>query len=102
MPDEKAPVPPAAETTAQATRQVSVPSATAAATLDSSPQITISVQELEAIINRSLDARLQPIQTMLAAEQAKGPGLNEIIGGIGWIIGIFALVFSLKNRKKAN
>ncbi len=102
MPDEKAPVPPAAETAAQATRQASAPSATAAATLDSSPQITISVQELEAIINRSLDARLQPIQTMLAAEQAKGPGLNEIIGGIGWIVGIFALIFSLKNRKKAN
>ena len=42
---------------------------------------------------------VQPIQAILAAEQAKGPGLAEIIGGIGWIIGIFALIFTIKNRK---
>lgn len=69
--------------------------------VDPSPRITINVQELEAIISRALDARLQPLQAMLAAEQAQGPGLTEIIGGIGWIIGIFALIFALKNRKKA-
>ena len=102
LPDEKTAAAPAAATAAQATDQASAPLARAAATVDSSPHITISVQELEAIINRSLDARLQPIQTMLAAEQAKGPGLTEIIGGIGWIVGIFALIFALKNRKKAD
>lgn len=102
LPDKKNSAAPTAATAAQATDQASAPLGTTAAAVDASPQITISVQELEAIINRTLDARLQPIQTMLAAEQAKGPGLTEIIGGIGWIVGIFALIFALKNRKKAD
>ncbi len=94
---EKATAPPAA-----AEAETASPAPAAASTFDASPRIAISAQELEAIINRALDARLQPLQAMLAAEQAKGPGLTEIIGGIGWIIGIFALIFVLKNRKKTN
>ncbi|NLZ17346.1 MAG: cobalamin biosynthesis protein CbiL [Desulfobulbaceae bacterium] len=70
------------------------------ATANTSAQVSISVQELEAMINRSLDARLGPIKAMLAAEQAKGPGFIEIIGGIGWIFGILALLLVWKNRKK--
>ncbi len=98
---------PAAELNPQASqvpaeKATAPPAPAAASTFDASPRIAISAQELEAIINRALDARLQPLQAMLAAEQAKGPGLTEIIGGIGWIIGIFALIFVLKNRKKTN
>ena len=92
--EETTPVPLAA------TQTTTSPPASVAAVMDDPSQcIAISAQELEAIINRSLNARLQPIQAILAAEQAKGPGLAEIIGGIGWIIGIFALIFTIKNRK---
>lgn len=99
VPAEKAAVPSAAAE-AETTAPTLAPAA--ASTVDTSTPIAISAQELEAIINRALDARLQPLQAMLAAEQAKGPGLTEIIGGIGWIIGIFALIFVLKSRKKAD
>ncbi|MDO5673513.1 MAG: cobalamin biosynthesis protein CbiL [bacterium] len=99
IPAEK-PAVPSAAAEAETTAPTLAPAA--ASTVDTSTPIAISAQELEAIINRALDARVQPLQAMLAAEQAKGPGLTEIIGGIGWIIGIFALIFVLKSRKKAD
>ena len=98
----QASLPPSPETapTPHSTAEQMLPAPVSPATVDTSAQISISAQELEAIINRSLDSRLAPIKAMLAAEQAKGPGFIEIIGGIGWIFGIFALVLVWKNRKK--
>lgn len=101
VPAEKPAVPSAAAEAETTTAPTLAPASTGRVDT-TSPPIAISAQELEAIINRALNARLQPLQAMLAAEQAKGPGLTEIIGGIGWIIGIFALIFVLKSRKKAD
>lgn len=64
-------------------------------------QEVLTAQDVEAIINRSLEAKLNPIKAMLAAQQAKEPGFIEIIGGIGWIFGLFALLLLWKKRKKA-
>lgn len=91
----------AAEEAAEHT-PTAVPATQSAASENPPSHLITSEQELEAVINRALAAHLQPIQAMLAAEQAKGPGLNEIIGGIGWIIGIFALIFAIKEHKKKN
>lgn len=33
-------------------------------------------------------------------EEARRPGLTEIVGGIGWIVGILGLIAYLKSRKK--
>jgi hypothetical protein len=32
--------------------------------------------------------------------QKEGPGVTEIIGGIGYILGLFGLVMYFRNRKK--
>lgn len=58
----------------------------------------ITVQELERIINQALEAPVTPIRQMLTAGRARGPGLVEIIGGVGcWI---FAVLFVWETRVK--
>ncbi|MDR0816479.1 MAG: pollen Ole e 1 allergen/extensin family protein [Desulfovibrio sp.] len=51
------------------------------------------------IINEALDAKLAPIRHDLAAAAASGPGLQEIIGGIGWILGIAGIALYFKGRR---
>lgn len=62
--------------------------------------VTLTPQELERIINRALEAQIRPIREMFAAERARGPGLVEIIGGLGWIFAVFASLFIWKTRRK--
>ena len=59
-------------------------------------------EEVEEIIDASLDKKLAPIYDMMANTYDRGPGLTEIMGGIGYIIGIVgvALYFSIRRRKE--
>lgn len=54
--------------------------------------------EIEAIVNRSLDAHLKPVMSRLAEEEAKGPTPSEILTGLSFIFALFALIASIKNR----
>ena len=76
------------------------------------PDATVDIQasradcnpaELEALLNRALDAKLTPIQTLLAAQmaesQAQGPGFTEIVGGLGWLAGIFGGLAFWQSRR---
>ena len=48
-----------------------------------------------------LEARLRVERVRFEAERnAEGPGLTEIVGGIGWIVGIFSALFALNNRRR--
>lgn len=62
-----------------------------------------SPAELEVLLNRTLDDKLAPIQALLAAQvaasQAKGPGFTEIVGGLGWLAGIFGGLAFWQSRK---
>lgn len=62
--------------------------------------IALTAQELERIVNQALETHVTPIRQMLAAERARGPGLVEIIGGLGWIFAVFASLFIWKTRRK--
>lgn len=52
---------------------------------------------LEAALTRVIEAQLLPIRQDLARAQA-GPGMTEIIGGLGWIAGLFGVAAYLKSR----
>jgi nickel transport protein len=57
--------------------------------------------DLRAVVQQELRRQLAPILQALAEIQAdKAPGLNEIIGGIGWILGLAALTQWLAARRK--
>jgi nickel transport protein len=63
----------------------------------------ITPSELTRIIEESLDKKLAPINRTLAENADKGPSLQDILGGIGYIIGlagIIAYMQSLKNKKE--
>lgn len=54
--------------------------------------------DVERIVNTALDAKLAPVKRMLAEQFEAGPGLREIIGGIGWIFGIVGVAAYFKRR----
>lgn len=73
----------------------------AAPPLRESQGLTLQVEEIQKLIDESLDRRLAPIVKMLAGLQTKGPSMTEVIGGIGYIVGLMgvALYFSSKRKK---
>lgn len=50
--------------------------------------------EVEGIVRRELE----PVKRMLAELNETGPTLTEIIGGIGWILGLFGIAAYMKSR----
>ena len=65
-----------------------------------SPQARTDM-EIKAIVEQALDSRLKPVLRELAKiREDKGPGLTEIIGGIGYIFGLMGLVMYIKARNR--
>jgi nickel transport protein len=60
--------------------------------------VGISREDLEKMINSALDAKLAPLKNMLAEQFQSGPGLTEIVGGIGWLIGLAGIAAYCKRR----
>lgn len=57
--------------------------------------------DLEAIVENAVDRKLQPLIRTLTElrEKSERPGITEIIGGIGYIIGILGIIAYFKSRK---
>jgi nickel transport protein len=58
------------------------------------------ILELEAVIERVTEKKLQPVLRMLASltERMERPGITEIIGGIGYIFGILGIILYFKSK----
>jgi len=69
--------------------------------VQSSKSITIDSSELEAVIEKVIERKLQPIiSTLLKIQRAEEkPGVTEILGGIGYIIGLMGLAMYYKSKK---
>jgi nickel transport protein len=77
------------------------------AALESSPPP--DGQALTAAIEKIMDRKLEPIvgmlsnqQKLLLEEKHSGPSVQEIIGGIGWIIGMVGIAAFLSARNRAD
>lgn len=58
-------------------------------------------KQIRTIVEQALDSRLKPIIRELAmTRKERGPGMTEIIGGIGYIVGLMGLIMYFKSRKK--
>ena len=55
--------------------------------------------ELETVIEKVLDKKLKPLMRLLADTQQKNPSLTDIIGGIGYIMGIVGIIAYFKSRQ---
>jgi len=62
--------------------------------------VGLSKEELKELIDESLDKKLRPIVRMMNESQSKGPSVTEIIGGIGYILGLMGVAIYFKNRGK--
>ena len=59
----------------------------------------ISAADLQNIVNTALDAKLGPIRKELAELRVARPGFSEIIGGIGWLVGLAGIALYFKGRR---
>lgn len=61
----------------------------------------LSPEELEAVVNKAVEAKLQQVMSRLGAiqENIDRSSVREIIGGIGYIIGIAGIVLYLTSRR---
>jgi nickel transport protein len=56
---------------------------------------------LRLLVSRELQRQLAPVlQTLAEIKESKDPGLSEILGGIGWILGVAALAQWIALRRK--
>ncbi len=64
--------------------------------------VGLSREEVQSLIDESLDRKLKPVLNMLADTVDSGPRLSEVIGGIGYIFGLVgvALYFSSRGKRK--
>lgn len=62
----------------------------------------LSASEIEFIVNQALDKKIQPLmnQISMLQESTNKAGVVQILGGIGYIIGIMGIIMYFKNRKK--
>ena len=60
----------------------------------------ISKEEIQLIINEALDKKLTPIMREIKKSQEDDISFSEIIGGIGYIFGIFGMIAYFLSRKK--
>jgi nickel transport protein len=56
--------------------------------------------EIEAIVEKALDKKMKPVLEMLADSRHTEPGIGDILGGIGYIIGLVGTAAYFHSRKK--
>jgi len=67
-----------------------------------SSTVALGKREIEKIIDASIDKKLAPITEILADSIHRGPGITEIMGGIGYIFGLVGVALYFANRKRKN
>ena len=60
----------------------------------------VDMGHLEVMIDQALDRKLDPLIKLIRESRREGPSVTEIVGGIGYILGLFGLVMYFKSRKE--
>lgn len=60
----------------------------------------ITEERLTQIINNALEIKLAPIRRQLAEESEQKPDFKDILGGIGYILGLAGIVAYMKSKKQ--
>lgn len=64
------------------------------------PETVLTKEDIEAIVNRALEKKLQPVVQMMAKAYDREPGITEIMGGFGYILGLVGIALYVANRRK--
>ena len=57
-------------------------------------------EEIKALMDQALDTKLAPIVRMLADSVDRGPTIGDIVGGLGYIVGLMGVALYATNRRK--
>lgn len=60
----------------------------------------LTAAEVRAIVAESLNTGLAPIRRELAALSSPGPSVRDIVGGLGWIMGLIGIACWFMARRK--
>ena len=63
------------------------------------PESNSSLAELTAQV-KTLTNKVETLKRLIISQQEKGPGVNEIFSGIGYILGLFGIAAFFLSRKK--
>ncbi len=67
---------------------------------DQGPAAQVDESQLRLLIAQELDKQLAPIRRQLALNSTQQPSLQDILGGIGYLLGLAGLVAYLRTRQK--
>ena len=60
----------------------------------------IDLQQLEILIEKILDQKLKPITKMLAEARDRSPSVSDILGGLGYILGLIGIAVYFHSRRQ--
>lgn len=63
-------------------------------------QIAPTSEQIRAIVHDALEQKLAPIRQQIASGASSKPAYIEIVGGIGWIVGLAGIVLFFMSRRK--
>ncbi len=90
--------------TAAATAARPSPAANSGTVSNSTVNLNVSPAEIEKIVqkvvNKSLTEKLHPLMQMLAEIRNPDPGLKDVLGGLGYILGLVGIIAYIKSRKQ--
>ncbi len=95
--EEPMPAEPAA-TAADTVAAPSSPPAAAADTPTAPAGQAIDTRALADLVTRSVAREIAPLKKMMMEQMNRGPTMTEILGGIGWLVGIAGLLAALKKK----
>ena len=78
----------------------SIPAQSLAESAKDSSAHPADLSQLEEMIDRALDRKLAPVIKLIRDTRKEVPSITEIVGGIGYIVGLFGVFMYFKSRKK--
>lgn len=60
--------------------------------------ISLTPEELKKIIHEAVESQIAPLRQQIAKQLAGSPSIIEIIGGLGWILGIVGIILFYRSR----
>jgi len=67
----------------------------------SAPVSGVSPGEIQMAVEKALDKKLKPVMKMLAESREHGTSVTEILGGIGYILGLMGVAAYFNYRRKS-
>lgn len=67
--------------------------------INTSPSVLLTQEQLTELMDNLLESKLAPIRQQLAQQQEQEPSIQDILGGIGYILGLAGIFAYMKSKK---